>query len=150
MRSALFLSGLLVLTGCGSQAGEHSTTGASSPAVPGGTLAFSSDRHGDLDIYTMQTDGSGLTRLTSGPGDELEPSWSPDGSKITYASGRFNRQTNRPEEFDIRVMDADGSDAEPILSGCHVCWYPAWSPTAARSRSRAIRGGRWGRTSTSS
>jgi Tol biopolymer transport system component len=37
------------------------------------------------DIYVMNTDGSGLRQITSGPRVDLNPSWSPDGSQIAFA-----------------------------------------------------------------
>ncbi len=40
-------------------------------------IAFTSDRDGNGDIYAMNADGSGLTRLTSSPGDDSDPAWFP-------------------------------------------------------------------------
>jgi hypothetical protein len=55
--------------------------GESSPAGP--------DRAGSVwngDIYVVNADGSGKTRLTRHPAEEFDPAWSPDGTKIAYAS----------------------------------------------------------------
>jgi hypothetical protein len=41
-------------------------------------LALSAEVAGNTDIYTAHLDGSGLTRLTRGPGADFDPSWSPD------------------------------------------------------------------------
>src|SRR4051794_21800944 len=49
-----------------------------------GRIAFV--RAGDL--WTMNPDGSGQTQLTSGPGNDVEPNWSPDGQKIVFSSNR--------------------------------------------------------------
>jgi hypothetical protein len=58
----------------------------------------------NYDIYTIRTDGSGLTRLTTDPATDGTPvAWSPDGSQIAFFSDRSG--TN-----EIYVMDSDGSD----------------------------------------
>jgi TolB protein len=43
----------------------------------GQRIAFSSERDGNLEIYVINIDGSGLTRLTDHPGDDSSPAWSP-------------------------------------------------------------------------
>jgi Tol biopolymer transport system component len=43
----------------------------------GKKIAFSSNRDGDLDIYTMDTVGSDVTQVTNLPGDEQFPDWQP-------------------------------------------------------------------------
>ncbi len=58
------------------------------PALsPDGTLlAFASDRDGDgdLDIWVKQVNGGALVRVTDDPADELQPSFSPDGSQLVF------------------------------------------------------------------
>src|SRR5438270_151296 len=48
--------------------------------APVGTakIAFSSDRDGNFEIYTMDADGGGLTRLTETDAEDFSPTWSPD------------------------------------------------------------------------
>ncbi len=49
-------------------------------------------------IYTMNIDGSDQRRLTTTPGFDGNPSWSPEGSRIVFASDGTNpiRLTNNP------------------------------------------------------
>ena len=65
------------------------------------------------ELYTIHTDGTGLTRLTDNHDWDLYPSWSPDGGEIGYLS--FRDQT-----LDIWVMDADGGNQRLLYdSGGH-------------------------------
>ena len=66
-------------------------------------IAFTSNQDGNLDIYTMRADGSGLTNLTNNPADDINPFWSPDGTRIAFES-------DRDGFMQIYLMNADGSD----------------------------------------
>jgi TolB protein len=50
----------------------------------------------------MNADGGGLTRLTDNPANDWVPSWSPDGTQITFSSQRNGNS-------EIYLMNADGS-----------------------------------------
>src|SRR5438552_15716628 len=56
---------------------------------------------GDSDIYVMNPDGGGRTRLTTGAG-AFCPAWSPDGTRIAFTSARTG-------DNEIFVMNADGT-----------------------------------------
>ncbi|CAN5714189.1 hypothetical protein BH23GEM5_BH23GEM5_02200 [soil metagenome] len=82
--------------------GEH---GGGSP----GSIVFVSDRHnpaGELgEIYTMNADGSGVTRLTfESAVEDAWPDWSPNGRHIAFASDRSG-------DREIWVMNSDGTGA---------------------------------------
>ena len=56
-----------------------------------GLIAFTTFRHSvgyqaNYEIYVMDADGSGQTRLTNNTKADLDPSWSPDGEKIAFGS----------------------------------------------------------------
>ena len=60
--------------------------GGRSTWSPDGTrLAFYRGPSGDRDIFVINVDGTGLERLTDG-GDNLGPTWSPDGNWIVLRS----------------------------------------------------------------
>ena len=106
--------------------------GAAPPALPAnwplpapsvaGTLVFDKVVDSGIpnnDIYLVRSDGSGLTRLTDGPGVEEDPSWSPDGQRIVY---------DEYETGTLWVMNADGSGKVWLGRG----FAPHWSPDGAR------------------
>ncbi|PYR64134.1 MAG: hypothetical protein DMF91_01305 [Acidobacteria bacterium] len=69
----------------------------------GRKIAFTTTRDGNLEIYLMNADGTGPTRLTNNTASDRGPKWSPDGTKIAFES-------NRDGNWEIYVMNAtDGS-----------------------------------------
>ena len=90
----------------------------------GKQIAFISDRDGDLEIYVMNADGSGQTRLTTDSAVSLGFAWSPDGSRIAF--------TSRGRNWDIYVMNADGTGQRRLTTDAAVDEWPAWSPDGSR------------------
>ncbi len=88
--------------------------------------AYSWDYDRYYDIYQANPDGSGLVNLTNAPGYDAEGSYSPDGSKILFASNReaYQRQLSQAEQklfeddssyfMDLYIMNADGSDVQQL------------------------------------
>jgi TolB protein len=73
-------------------------------------LVFMSLMNGsNLDIYTINTDGTDLARLTHGTANNGDPVWSPDGSRMTFGSDREGG--NR---LNIFAMNADGSNVQQL------------------------------------
>jgi Tol biopolymer transport system component len=89
------------------------------------TIAFAKfSAEVENDIYSIQTDGTGLTKLAHEPGANLEhPAWSPDGTKIAFCSLSGNIRAST-----IWSMNADGSGkirlTQPQMAGL----FPTWSP----------------------
>ena len=52
----------------------------------GNKIAFASDRYGNFDIYTIDTDGSNLKRLTTISASEVPQAFTPNGDSIVYAA----------------------------------------------------------------
>jgi Tol biopolymer transport system component len=89
----------------------------------------------DSDIYTLDTDGSNLRPITDSPEAELQPAWSPDGSRIAFA---LSSSPYSPDPFwnplsrlDIYVMRADGTERTRLTTGGGNFW-PAWAPDGTR------------------
>jgi TolB protein len=51
-------------------------------------IAFQSLQKGNTEIYMMNSDGSGLLRLTRNLADDVNPNWSADSQKIFFTSNR--------------------------------------------------------------
>ena len=109
----------------------HLTSGQSPVWSPDGQrIAFIGDIFRDSGIYTINIDGSGLTRLTYNRHDR-SPAWSPDGQRIAFHSPRPN--------WEVYVMYADGSAITRLTyttteePGAEVgSESPAWSPDGQR------------------
>jgi len=94
----------------------------------GKSVFFSSDvnRNGVVyqqpshEIYRINLDGTGLTRLTENIGYDQEPDLSPDGQKIVFSRWGYGGRS-------IVVADADGQNPVEVLqnSGAQT---PYWSP----------------------
>jgi Tol biopolymer transport system component len=84
---------------------------------------------GDVDISVANADGSGLRRLTRGPGVDCAPVWSPDGRKIAFQRSLVRREGDKVvgADYDIYVINADGS-GERNLTGDALSVRPMWSP----------------------
>jgi TolB protein len=101
--------------------------GTCGAATGDGRIAFSSDRSGTWQIYTMKPDGSDQVQVTNlAPTDDdlILPSISPNGREIlfTYNSG---------QGADLYVIHADGTGMRQLTND-HVSFWGRWSPDARR------------------
>jgi TolB protein len=81
----------------------------------GDQAAFVHRQHDHWEVCVVDADGSNLTRLTKTTAlpdgtaaNSVSPAWSPDGSYIAFL-------TNRSGEWEIWVMESDGSNAQPLF-----------------------------------
>src|SRR5205807_2999907 len=90
-------------------------------------------RDGNSEIYVMNADGSGQTRLTNNSFRDDYPTWSPDGKKIA-----FLRESGGVSS--INLMDADGTNQKELTRITLSSNYPypyerfslSWSPDGAK------------------
>jgi Tol biopolymer transport system component len=101
--------------------GVDDKTPALSP--DGKKVAFSSiQRDGNSEIYVVNTDGTGLTRLTNRPETDVSPEWSPDGTMIVFAGSLAGGD---PYKRYIFLMNADGSGLKQLTKG--TGFAPNWA-----------------------
>ncbi|GJM42503.1 MAG: hypothetical protein DHS20C20_27850 [Ardenticatenaceae bacterium] len=127
---------LLILVAC---LPEESTSGPQPDpikpvtAVPTSGIVFVTMRHVERntslhqnwELYLVQPDGTGLTRLTENDRVDTSPSWSPDGRQLTFRS-RVDGSS------DIIVMDANGTNWRNLINDPEDSifdeFYPEWNP----------------------
>jgi Tol biopolymer transport system component len=134
-RCQLLAAGLLAQLACQSPS-EPAMDAAPAPpasAWPPGrlvrTIAFVSDRDGNAEVYAMTVLGTQQINLSQNPADDLDPSWSPDGTKVVFV-----RRSATGSE--IWLMSSSGTGQvqlshtfrdSPAYAGA-----PRWSPDGSR------------------
>ena len=93
-------------------------------------IAFVRSGTNSIDIYVMNSDGSGITQLTSGTKNDLQPAWSPDRTRIAFS----RRVTTGPSVYDIYIMNADGTGIVKVSNTTNTFGDsdPSWSPDGTR------------------
>jgi Tol biopolymer transport system component len=94
------------------------------PANLTGKIVFGSNRDGNNEIYSVNADGTNLTRLTDNNIPDGTPFWSPDRTKIAYVS--TIRDAQQLEKLEVYVMNSDGTNHLRLTNGGGN--NPAWSP----------------------
>jgi Tol biopolymer transport system component len=142
-------------------------------APPDRLIVFDSDSGGQVDLWTMRTDGSGLARLTNDKEPDELAEWSPNRKQIAWtrggeesptgeiwvmnADGTGRRQVNavswspdgrqlayrsiRDDNFDIYVINVDGTNERRLTTDPGRDFVPDWSPDGTRITFTRIRGG---------
>ncbi len=89
-------------------------------APDGDTLVYVSERNGNPEIYTLETDqDSPPQRLTTNEAEDSQPVWSPDGKRIAFVSDLHG-------QGEIFVMDADGSNQQRLTHNDARDHSPDW------------------------
>lgn len=95
---------------------------------PGPQLVYMSDDAADWDVVRLDVRRGVNVRLTGPGGNDRYPAWSPDGTRIIYHSDRSG-------EYDLYVMNADGSNDQRIAATSRdpttLEAMAAWSPDGA-------------------
>lgn len=93
-------------------------------SYPGGgqLIVFSSTRDKNAEIYSMRPDGSDVRRLTNNGTSDIEPSLSPDRSRIAFTTYHY-------PYWRVYVMNVDGSGAHEVSPSNNANnSSPSWSP----------------------
>jgi TolB protein len=87
-----------------------------------GHIVFQSNRAGNTDIYAMNADGSGITRLTDTSDNEANPVRSPDGKKIAFTLAREGLF------LELCTMDKNGARYRDLSNTPSAETLPRWAP----------------------
>jgi Tol biopolymer transport system component len=110
-------------SGGSTPAPSRATSPASSPSPIelNGRLAFANDRGGNIDVWVVDLPSGKLHRLTTDPGLDFSPTWSPNGRRIAFRSDRRGND-------EVFEMSADGTGQRDLTRNPTSDYSPAWSP----------------------
>ena len=133
--------------------------GASQPvwSPDGKKIAFTSIRSGDLEIYTMDIDGSNVKQVTFGLGYDGGCFFSHDSKKLVFRSSRpktadeikeykdlLSENLVAPTNMEIYTCNVDGSDLKQITNLGKANWAPFFHPSDKKiifsSNHHAVKG----------
>ena len=109
----------------------------------GKRVAFSRNETGHWRLYHMRIDGSDVKIITAGAesADDIQPSWSPSGQSIVFASNRSSRYSSKNaqnssgnsrskmgrNQWDLFKVDLDGTNLTRITADSHNELWPVWA-----------------------
>jgi Tol biopolymer transport system component len=112
---------MVSLTSCSSAPAQESSSPKGSQAS---TIAFSAWQTNatipNYEIFTMNTDGTGMVDLTHNEASDTYPAFSPDGKQIAFCSDRDGSSS-------VYIMSEDGSNQRLLTNQVTDCGNPTWS-----------------------
>ncbi len=110
-------------------------------SVDGSRLVFTSNRNGDLDLYTMRPDGSDVRRVTTRRGYDGGAFFSPDGRQLVFRSylpktaaeeAEYREMLAKdlvlPRHTEIYLCNADGSNMRQLTDNGALNFAPYFTP----------------------
>jgi TolB protein len=114
-------------------------------SAQGDKIVFTSDRSGDLELYTMDLDGSNVVQITDQLGYDGGAFFSPDGKKLVFRSSRPKSEKEvkeytdllseglvAPTNMEIYTCNVDGSDLKQITNLGKANWAPFYHPNGEK------------------
>lgn len=111
----------------------------------GDKIVFTSDRSGDLELYTMNLDGTDVKQITNELGYDGGAFFSPDGTKLIFRSSRPKTEEEikeykdllaeglvMPTEMELYICNADGSDLRQLTNLGGANWSPFFHPSGEK------------------
>lgn len=107
----------------------------------GKKIVFTSDRSGDLELWTMDTDGKNQKQITFGLGYDGGAFFSPDGKRLVFRASRPTEEADvkeykellaqglvAPTNMEIYTCNTDGSDLKQVTKLGKANWAPFFHP----------------------
>jgi len=101
-------------------------------------IAFASTRSGAVEIWLMNTDGSGLKQITHIQEGACQPRWSPDGMRIVFISPCIRHLSYYPGAS-LFIINADGTGLMPLPNTPGGDYDPSWSPDGTQIAFTSLR-----------
>lgn len=111
----------------------------------GDKIVFTSDRSGDLELWTMDIDGKNQKQITFGLGYDGGAFFSPDGKKLVFRASRPQTEEEikeykdllkdnlvAPTNMEIYTCNMDGSDLKKITNLGKANWAPYFHPSGQK------------------
>ncbi|MDO8998742.1 MAG: hypothetical protein Q7W45_03180 [Bacteroidota bacterium] len=111
----------------------------------GDKIVFTSDRSGDLELWTMDIDGKNQKQITFGLGYDGGAFFSPDGKKLVFRASRPTEEAEvkeykdlllkglvAPTTMEIYTCNVDGSDLKQITHLSKANWAPFYHPSGKK------------------
>lgn len=111
----------------------------------GDKIVFTSDRSGDLELWTMDIDGKNQKQITFGLGYDGGAFFSPDGKKLVFRASRPTEETEvkeykellakglvAPTAMELYTCNVDGSDLKQVTHLGKANWAPFYHPSGKK------------------
>ena len=111
----------------------------------GDKIVFTSDRSGDLELWTMNIDGSNQKQVTYGLGYDGGAFFSPDGKQLVFRASRpktdeevkeykdfLSKGLVAPVNMEIYVCDVDGKNLRQVTHLGKANWAPFFHPSGKK------------------
>ncbi len=94
----------------------------------GESIVFVAHKNSTSQLYTMNSDGAGIEKITNNQGDTqiITPKWSPDGKKITFA------QSGPDGNMDIYILILETRELKQITNSPEGDFSPIWHPDSKK------------------
>ena len=85
-----------------------------------------------MEIWVMNADGSNQRQVTRLGGANFAPSFTPDGRRIVFSSNHRNPRGPRAQNFDLFLVNLDGTGLEAVTTAGEFDGFPMFSPDGRR------------------
>jgi TolB protein len=99
-----------------------------------GRIAFAANVAGNWDIYSVAEYGTDLRRLTTDSADDMDPAWSPDGTRLAFTS-------RRDGYWNLYLLDLTDGQLTQLTDSHHYDGAPSWSPDGQHLAFESYRAG---------